>query len=164
LRQRRRWFGGFLQTQYWNRDMVGNARFGWLGKAMMPVKTLDTLQPVFGLTAFVILAYFVAIGKLAIALPILLVMLAKISVDLAFHLWSLGIYARWTGQRDVLPLGPALLAVIAEPFSFQLIRHAGAIWGWVSFLGGRGKWGRQERTARGLHADYAASALSKSSE
>jgi cellulose synthase/poly-beta-1,6-N-acetylglucosamine synthase-like glycosyltransferase len=24
LRQRRRWFAGFLQTQYWNRDMTGN--------------------------------------------------------------------------------------------------------------------------------------------
>jgi cellulose synthase/poly-beta-1,6-N-acetylglucosamine synthase-like glycosyltransferase len=147
LRQRRRWFGGFLQTQHWNRDMVGNKSFGHLGTAMMPVKTLDTLQPVFGLTAFAILIYFVVIGKLLIALPILLVMLAKILVDLAFHLWSLGIYARWTGQRDVLPLGPALLAVFAEPFTFQLIRHSGAVWGWISFLGGRGTWGGQERTA-----------------
>jgi cellulose synthase/poly-beta-1,6-N-acetylglucosamine synthase-like glycosyltransferase len=42
MRQRRRWFGGFLQTQYWNRDMIGNPRFGRLGTAMMPVKTLDT--------------------------------------------------------------------------------------------------------------------------
>ena len=164
LRQRRRWFGGFLQTQYWNRDMVANARFGHLGAAMMPVKTLDTLQPVFGLSAFAILVYFVAIGKLLIALPILIVMIAKILVDLAFHLWSLGIYARWTGQRKVLPLGPALLAVFAEPFSFQLIRHTGAIWGWVSFIGGRGKWGRKVRTAHLHGAAYAASAFSRSSE
>jgi len=28
LRQRRRWFGGFLQTQYWYRSMVGDARLG----------------------------------------------------------------------------------------------------------------------------------------
>lgn len=147
LRQRRRWFGGFVQTQYWNRDMIGNARFGALGAAMMPVKTLDTLQPVFGLSAFIILMAFVVLGRFTIALPILLVMLAKILVDLSFHLWSLGIYARWTGNRNVLPLGPALLAVFAEPFTFQLIRHTGAIWGWISFLGGRGKWGRQDRTA-----------------
>ena len=49
LRQRRRWFAGFLQTQYWNRDMTGNPRFGALGLAMMPVKALDTMQPIFGL-------------------------------------------------------------------------------------------------------------------
>jgi cellulose synthase/poly-beta-1,6-N-acetylglucosamine synthase-like glycosyltransferase len=146
MQQRRRWFGGFLQTQYWNRDMIGNKRFGRLGLAMMPVKTLDTLQPVFGLTAFAILVVFVALGKAAIALPIVFVMLAKIVVDMTFHLWSLGIYARWTGQREVLSLGPALLAALAEPFSFQLVRHAGAIWGWLSFLFGGGKWGPQKRT------------------
>ena len=28
LRQRRRWFGGFLQTQLWYRHMVGNPRYG----------------------------------------------------------------------------------------------------------------------------------------
>ncbi len=151
LRQRRRWFGGFLQTQYWNRDMIANRRFGHLGTTMMPVKTLDTLQPVFGLTAFVILVVFIAIGKVAIALPIVLLMLAKVVVDLSFHLWSLRIYARWTGQREILPLGPALLAVFAEPFSFQLIRHTGAIWGWLSFLRGRFYWGEKQRTGHLLH-------------
>src|SRR6202012_3375046 len=55
LRQRRRWFGGFLQTQHWNRDMVGNRRFGHLGTAMLPVKALDPLDPVYGLAAFAIL-------------------------------------------------------------------------------------------------------------
>jgi glycosyltransferase involved in cell wall biosynthesis len=45
LRQRRRWFGGFLQTQFWYRDMVGDRRYGWLGTLMLPVKAIDTLQP-----------------------------------------------------------------------------------------------------------------------
>lgn len=147
LRQRRRWFGGFLQTQYWNRDMVGNRRFGWLGTAMLPVKALDTLQPVYGLTAFAILVALVVSGRLSVALPIVLVMCAKIAVDLTFHLWSLGIYKRWTGQREGLRLLPALLAALTEPFSFQLLRHAGAIWGWHAFLTGRESWGRQRRTA-----------------
>jgi cellulose synthase/poly-beta-1,6-N-acetylglucosamine synthase-like glycosyltransferase len=146
LRQRRRWFTGFLQTQFWNRDMIGNKRFGNLGTAMMPVKTLDTLQPIYGLTAFGILIYFIVIGKFLIALPILLVMLTKILIDLTFHLWSLGIYARWTGTPQ-FKLRPALLAVFAEPFSFQLIRHAGAVWGWVGFLGGSNTWRREHRSA-----------------
>ncbi len=146
LRQRRRWFGGFLQTQHWNRDMVGNRRFGHLGTAMLPVKALDRLQPIYGLVAFAILVVVLARGHYAIALPILLVMLAKITVDLAFHLWSLGIYARWTGQpRPALAL--ALLAALIEPFTFQLLRHAGAVWGWVTFLSGRQSWGRSARTA-----------------
>ncbi len=48
LRQRRRWFGGFLQTQFWYRAMVGDRRYGWLGVAMLPVKAIDTLQPLYG--------------------------------------------------------------------------------------------------------------------
>jgi len=147
LRQRRRWFGGFLQTQHWNRDMVGSPRFGRLGTAMLPVKVLDTLQPVYGLVAFAILVGFVATGRYVIALPILIIMIAKIVLDLSFHLWSLGIYKRWTGQSRGLELAPAILASITEPFGFQLLRHAGAVWGWIAFLTGRERWSRQERTA-----------------
>ena len=73
--------------------------------------------------------------------------IAKIVVDLTFHLWSLGIYKRWTGQREGLRLGPALIAAIAEPFSFQLLRHAGAVYGWYAFLTGSQTWTRQTRTA-----------------
>ncbi|HEY0315576.1 MAG TPA: glycosyltransferase [Sphingomonas sp.] len=147
LRQRRRWFGGFLQTQRWNRDMVGNRRFGSLGLVHLPIKALDTLQPIYGLAAFAILIGFIVTGRFRIALPILIIMIAKIIVDLSFHLWSLGLYKRWTGQTKGLGIGPALLASFAEPFSFQLLRHAGAVWGWIAFLSGRETWTRQIRTA-----------------
>ncbi|HEX7819820.1 MAG TPA: glycosyltransferase [Sphingobium sp.] len=147
LRQRRRWFGGFLQTQYWNRDMVGNRRYRWLGLAMLPVKALDTLQPIYGLTAFAILIWLAATGTFAVALPILYIMVAKVVLDLIFHLWSLRRYTAWTGQAEGLASGPALLASLLEPFTFQLLRHAGALWGWVAFLTGRSTWNRQKRTA-----------------
>jgi cellulose synthase/poly-beta-1,6-N-acetylglucosamine synthase-like glycosyltransferase len=145
LRQRRRWFAGFLQTQRWNRDMTGNRRFGWLGTAMMPVKALDTLQPIYGLTAFALLIGFVAAGRYALAFPILLVMIAKVIIDLCFHLWSLGLYRKWTGDQQSEGTCKAILASIFEPFSFQLLRHAGAAWGWWTFLTGQQSWGRQSR-------------------
>jgi len=147
LRQRRRWFGGFLQTQHWNRDMVANRRFGKLGTAMLPVKSADTMQPVFGLTAFAILIVVLVSGKFRIVLPILVIMVAKIAIDLTFHLASLKLYARWTGQVKGLKLGPALAAALLEPFSFQLFRHWGAMLGWAAFLTGRETWARQSRTA-----------------
>lgn len=150
LRQRRRWFGGFLQTQHWNRDMIGNHRFGWLGTAMLPVKSLDTLQPIYGLTAFALLVFFLATGRAHIALPILAVIFAKIAIDLAFHLWSLRIYQRWTGGKRQASTPLAIVASLLEPFSFQLIRHGAAAWGWWTFLTGRSSWGRQTRG--GIHA------------
>lgn len=147
LKQRQRWFGGFLQTQHWNRDMVGNARYGRLGTRMLPVKALDTMQPIYGLAAFAILMALVATGRFTLAFPILLVMIAKTVIDFTFHVWSLGVYKRWTGQREGLQVAPALAAAVLEPFTFQLLRHAGAVYGWVAFLSGKQQWSRSSRTA-----------------
>ena len=126
---------------------MANRRFGKLGTAMLPVKAADTLQPVFGLAAFAILLIVLFSGKFHIVLPILVIMVAKIAIDLTFHLASLKLYARWTGQTKGLRLGPALAAAMLEPFSFQLFRHWGAILGWQAFLTGRETWARQSRTA-----------------
>ncbi|WP_158743908.1 glycosyltransferase family 2 protein, partial [Acidisphaera sp. L21] len=70
LRQRRRWFGGFLQTQLWYRHMVGNPAYGRLGTAMLPVKAIDTLQPLYGLTGAVLLLAFLVRGQFGIVGPI----------------------------------------------------------------------------------------------
>ena len=147
LRQRRRWFGGFLQTQNWNADMVANPHYGRLGTRMLVVKALDTMQPVYGLSAFFILIALAVGGRLFVVGPILAIMAAKVAVDLAFHLWSLGVYRRWTGHTAGLGAGLALVASVFEPFTFQLLRHVGACWGWIAYLRGGATWGRQTRTA-----------------
>lgn len=146
LQQRRRWFAGFLQTQYWNRDMAGNPRFGKLGTLMLPVKAMDTVQPFCGLAAFAVPLLLVIGGRLSLAEAVLAIVSAKLLADLAFHAWILFLYKRWTGHRGPALL-PALLATVAEPFSFQLLRHTGAILGWHHFLTGRRHWGRQRRHA-----------------
>ena len=143
LRQRRRWFGGFLQTQYWYRDMVGDRRYGALGWAMLPVKAIDTLQPLYGLTAFALLVTYAVTGRLTVLAPVAAVIGTKIAVDLAFHLWSVRLYRSWLGDRTLAAPGQAFLAAIVEPFTFQLLRHTGAVWGWLMFLTGRQTWGRQ---------------------
>ncbi|UDL94422.1 glycosyltransferase family 2 protein [Lichenihabitans sp. PAMC28606] len=145
LTQRRRWFGGFLQTQYWYRDMVGNGRYGWLGCLMLPVKAADTLQPLYGLTAFALLVFYLARGRFALVDPVAGVIGVKIVIDLAFHLWSIHLYRRWTGASTSIGFGAGLLAALVEPFSFQLIRHLGAAWGWGVFLTGGQSWGVQRR-------------------
>jgi cellulose synthase/poly-beta-1,6-N-acetylglucosamine synthase-like glycosyltransferase len=149
LRQRRRWFAGFLQTQYWNRDMTGNPRYGWLGTLMLPVKAIDTLQPIYGITAFVLLVYILAAGRISILAPVAGIIAAKTFIDLLFHLWSIRLYRRWTGMRSTTHAGHAVLAALAEPFSFQLLRHTGALLGWFQFLSRRQIWGKQHRSAPG---------------
>lgn len=143
LRQRRRWFGGFLQTQLWYRHMIGNPGYGRLGTRMLPVKALDTMQPVFGLTSIVLLLISWIRG--GSVMPVAGVIGAKILLDLGFYLWSLSLYRRWLGPRAQMRLAPAVLAALIEPFSFQVLRHIGATLGWVSFLTGRRQWGAQAR-------------------
>ena len=145
LRQRRRWFGGFLQTQFWYRDMIGNRRYGALGLIMLPVKAVDTVQPIYGLTAFGLLIWYLLTGHAALINPIAGVIGLKIVIDFAFHLWSVTLYRRWTGAGAHLGYVSAFLVSLIEPFSFQLLRHLGAAFGWVTFLTGDRTWGAQRR-------------------
>ncbi len=141
LRQRRRWFGGFLQTQYWNRDMIGNHRYGALGKYMLPIKAVDTFQPIYGLTGFALLMLFVFTGNSAIAIPVIGIVTAKIAIDFVVYLWTVHLYRRLTGGRVIVSIWSAAFAAIFEPFSFQLLRHAGAAWGWIGVIRGDHTWG-----------------------
>ncbi|MET0540327.1 MAG: glycosyltransferase [Variovorax sp.] len=150
LRQRRRWFGGFLQTQYLYRAMVGDRRYGWLGTLMLPVKAIDTLQPLYGLAAFFLLLVYMVRGDLGVLAPVAGVIGAKIVLDLAFHLWSVFLYRRWIGKHGEAGLFQAFMAALVEPFSFQILRHTGAAMGWWVFLTGSRSWGRQSRA--GLRA------------
>ena len=149
LRQRSRWFGGFLQTQLWYRHMVGNPRYGHTGTAMLPVKAIDTLQPLYGLTGAVLLAVYLAQRRFGLLGPVFAIIAAKIVLDVAFHLWSLRVYRRWVGPNAALAVGPALLASLLEPFSFQLLRHLGAALGWVSFVTRTKTWQVQKRLGVG---------------
>jgi cellulose synthase/poly-beta-1,6-N-acetylglucosamine synthase-like glycosyltransferase len=149
LRQRRRWFGGFLQTQYWNRDMTGNPHYGALGLAMLPVKAVDTVQPIYGLTAFVVLIGLVVTGDAAVLVPVGAIVVAKLLLDLLAYVWTIHLYRRWTGAGANTHLGTALLAAIVEPFTFIPLLHTGAMLGWWQFLTGRQTWVPQRRTAFG---------------
>ncbi len=152
LRQRRRWFGGFLQTQFWYRDMVGNPAYGRVGTAMLPVKAADTFQPFYGLVAFGLLVFYLLTGNFAVLLPAGGVMGGKIAVDLGFHLWSVRLYRRWVGPGASPRFSHAVAAALLEPFCFQLLRHAGAAAGWAVFLSGQRGWGRQQRMALNIPA------------
>ena len=154
LRQRRRWFGGFLQTQLWYRDMVGNGAYGRLGLLMLPVKAADTMQPLYGLTAVALLLGSLAEGRFAVVNPVAGVIGLKIVVDFGFHLWSIHLYRRWVSPATAPSFASGFLASLAEPFSFQILRHLGAALGWVVFLTGRKSWGVQTRA--GLKAYPAA--------
>jgi cellulose synthase/poly-beta-1,6-N-acetylglucosamine synthase-like glycosyltransferase len=144
LQQRRRWFGGFLQTQFLYRGMVGNSRYGRVGLIMLPVKALDTLQPIYGLIAVGLLPFYAATGRLHLLFPIGTWILAKIAIDFAFGLWSIYLYRRWVDPTSSARVTVSILASFIEPFTYQVMRHTGAALGWLTFLRG-GRWNEASR-------------------
>jgi cellulose synthase/poly-beta-1,6-N-acetylglucosamine synthase-like glycosyltransferase len=140
LKQRQRWFSGFLQTHFKNGDMIGNSKYGKIGRMMLVIKSADTLQPIFGLVTVVTFLGFVVSGR---TIPNLVwkVLLGKIVLDLIFHYGSVFLYYRWREERVTWRTwGLSTLATFLEPVSFQVLRHFGAFLGWIAFLRGRRDW------------------------
>jgi cellulose synthase/poly-beta-1,6-N-acetylglucosamine synthase-like glycosyltransferase len=150
LRQRRRWFAGFLQTLFSYRDMIANSRYASVGRFMLPLKVIDTLQPLFGITAFLLLVAFVLRGG-AVLTPVWIVIAVKLVIDFVFLFWGVSFYNRWSGRswtpRQWLLTG---LAALTEPFFFQLLRHSGAMLGWFAVMTQRVDWLPQRSASRVL--------------
>lgn len=140
IQQRKRWFAGFLRTHYQYRDMVGATRYNKIGSLMMPIKTLDTLQPIYGLVALYFLVMF-AFTDQAISQYILIAILVKLSIDYIYHLWALRRYYKWLGLG--VPKTHWLQATIScltEPFFFQPLRHLSALVGWSIVMKKGARW------------------------
>ena len=146
LNQRRRWFAGFIATHFKYHAMVGNGRYGPVGRYMMCLKTLDLLLPIYALSAAVVLIVILAVRH-GLAPIIIKLIIAKLAFDLILHAYSIVIYQRWLG----IPLSRKLWlqsfgATLSEPFVFQILRQLGAVFGWLAFLRRRIDW-RPQRPA-----------------
>jgi cellulose synthase/poly-beta-1,6-N-acetylglucosamine synthase-like glycosyltransferase len=143
LNQRRRWFAGFIATHFKYHDMVGNSRYGAVGRYMMCLKTLDLLLPIYALAAAVVLVVLLSVRH-SLDPIIVKIIIAKLLFDLALHTYSIVLYQRWLG----IPLARKLWlksfgATLTEPFVFQIIRQMGAVFGWLAFLRRRIDWAPQ---------------------
>jgi len=146
LRQRTRWFAGFIETMFRNHDIVGKRRYGRLGTFHLVVKTIDTLLPIYGLSAFLSLVLFLVRGQ-GIPAPIIVALVAKFVYDFTCHVYCLFLHERWQRRRVTLGLfARAALATLTEPYFFQLFRQLGAVLGWVAFMRGRNEWVPQRPT------------------
>lgn len=141
--QRRRWFAGFLQTQFANLDMTANSKFGVIGRFMLPLKAFDTIQPLIGAAALGVLMGLIVMQS-SILRVVFSIILAKLIIDLLFNLWGLYLYHRWINQRLTAQQWPqALIYTLLTPFGFQWLRHIGACLGWWSYLTKKLHWTAQ---------------------
>ena len=145
LNQRRRWFAGFIATHFKYHDMVGNGRYGPIGRYMLCLKTLDLLLPIYALAAAVVLIAILSIRH-SVSIFIVKLIVAKLIFDLILHAYSIVLYQRWLGLPRSRKLWlQSLGATLSEPFVFQILRQLGAIFGWLAFLRRRIDWMPQRR-------------------
>ncbi len=145
LNQRRRWFAGFIATHFKYHDMVGNGRYGAMGRYMMCLKTLDLLLPIYALAAAVVLVCILSVRH-SLDVFIVKLIIAKLIYDLILHAYSIVLYQRWLG----IPFSRKLWlqsfgATLTEPFVFQIMRQLGAVFGWIAFLRRKIDWMPQRR-------------------
>lgn len=143
LRQRRRWFGGFLQTQWWNRDMVGDPIYGAVGTRMLPSKAMDTLQPLFAWFSLAVVLIDVARGTASWMPTVLTLVGLKSVLDLLALLWLTRIHGTWQGTRQ--PVWQVVLLTLIDPYTFQPLRQLGALLGWWQVCQARQSWGASSR-------------------
>lgn len=140
IKQRKRWFAGFLRTQFKYRQMIGVTQYQDVGRFMLPIKTVDTLQPIFGLVALFLLWRFL-VTDAHIATHVLIVIGIKLTIDYCFHIWALRKYHLWLGQK-IAPhrWWQATLCCLVDPFFFQPLRHLSALIGWTFVLHSNVRW------------------------
>jgi cellulose synthase/poly-beta-1,6-N-acetylglucosamine synthase-like glycosyltransferase len=140
LRQRQRWFGGFLQTQWSYRYLLGDKSYKNLGILMLPIKSIDMLQPLFGLIALGGLLRFILFqGSLNLWIAAALVL--KLMIDFVYHFYCLSMYNTWIQKKVPLRFWFQSIAItLGEPLFFQPLRHFGALRGWLVFLRKQRQW------------------------
>lgn len=139
LRQRRRWFAGFIGTLWRYRSLVGDPAAGRLGCGHLRVKTIDLLAPLYGLAAFLVLIALLAGPGLDPA--VLGALLGKLCLDLLLSLWCIRRFLAWQPQADHGRWWlRGLFAAVTEAWCFQPLRHTGALLGWWAWLTRRLRW------------------------
>lgn len=145
LLQRSRWFAGFLDTLFSNKDMIFNPRYGRFGRAMLPLKLVDTLRPIYGLLALIIFIFYLMVGFRPY-IAVIYVLIAKLLFDLIFHCYAFILYHRWQGNRITPNLwARSIIAILTEPFAFQILRHLAAVFGVFAYCHGRIAWAHQRQ-------------------
>ncbi|MEM9218103.1 MAG: glycosyltransferase [Cyanobacteria bacterium P01_F01_bin.150] len=139
LRQRRRWTGGFLETMFKYRSMVGNSRYGVLGLVYLLHNTsIMPMQPFFFVAS--LLTGLILWGQNA-ALPsfVFWIALGKGLIDVTIRLAGIRLYRQYFQYREVSLLGGSLDGFVGA-LPMMILSQISHTWGWISCWYRQSKW------------------------
>ncbi len=124
VRQRTRWFAGFLQTLFAYRRMIFAPRFGKIGWLMLPIKTVDAILPIWGVASLVILLVVVAFGRGSLPLWAATLFLSKYLFDVILILLILRWHRKlFPTRRLELSVPQMIFCVLTEGLLFNQFRQ-----------------------------------------
>ena len=146
IRQRTRWFAGFLQTLWQYRRLIFARRAGRIGLLMLPIKTVDAILPLWGFASLVILLTTLIFGRGTYPLWAAAIFAGKWLFDVTIISLMLRWHQRLFPTRKLqLSTAQMMFCLLTEGFAFQPFRQLAVLnsYSWcVRRLNGReqNKW------------------------
>ncbi len=141
VKQRTRWFAGFLNTLWDYRRMIGAPCYRAVGCFMLPIKVVDALLPIWGITSLLILLGAFLFGREQWRWYAVTLFGAKWLYDLVLTGLLVVLHERTFPDRP-LSLGRARLAmtILMEAIGFHWFRQAAVLNAYRWFVFGIRRW------------------------
>lgn len=147
LRQRIRWFQGFIQTLFSYRSLIFQQTYGILGIFMLPIKCIDAISPIWSIFSYLMLIYYLVYRPLPLSIALLL--------GIAATRWIIDLIMAWVllalHQRHILPrisrreLAYLYLITPIYILSSQWLWYAYSLGAYYRALIGIRRWDKSER-------------------
>jgi len=156
VRQRTRWFAGFLSTLFRFRHLIGRRGAGGFGVVRLPLKLIDAILPLLAFASLVVIVRGVASPVLALSRVALGIFLIRWAWDLTFYAVALRL-ARSLGDpvetRRVAPESwRGWLCTATEALTYIWLKHASVLRAYAWAARRIHKW-EPSREGRRLAAD-----------
>jgi len=124
VRQRTRWFTGFLQTLFAYRRMIFSTHFGRIGMLMLPIKTVDAILPMWGFASLIILLTAIIFGRGNLQIGAAILFASKYLFDVIL----IAVLLRWhrklfPTRRLALSVRQMIFCVLTEGLLFNQFRQ-----------------------------------------
>ena len=141
VRQRTRWFCGFLQTLWAYRGMVWQERYGLMGLLMLPIKCVDAILPLWGIAALTIFLLVLVSGHETFELLALQMFCVKYVLEFGLT-WVVLQLEHTLGARPATePVRPwQILCLFLDGVTFNWFRQFAVAQAYVDFVRRARRW------------------------
>ena len=149
VRQRTRWFAGFLSTLWRFRALIGRPRAGTFGLVRLPLKVVDAVLPPIGLVSLVSLVAGLASGQPMLSALSLLLLVVRAITDAIVQTLAIVLHARAHGAADPVP-APAwpwlVTTALLESWSYAWLKQLAVLRAYSFALSRVRTWERARET------------------